>query len=551
MRSPNARSTFSSCFIALALLATSPPPAQALDFDTGNAALEVVIPTVAPIVFQDISPTGGDATLVLRATTLITNAWYDSTAPWHPTAVGVYTRLPRQDPPATNAPLNTALLYASYRVLNSLLPHRAALWDQMMIGVGLDPTNDTMDTTSAIGIGNAAGFGVVQGRQHDGMNQLGDEGDPAYNPQPYSDYTNYVPVNSAFELKFPGRWQPDIQRQGIGLYKIQKFVTPQYALVEPYSYPDPTAFFIPPPIGKSPKAPYQAQADAVLQASADLTEEQKLKAELFDDKIRALGFSAIFAAQGQGLDLLGFIQLDFLTNMAAFDAGIVIWRWKRIYDAVRPFSAIRHVYGEQPVTAWGGPGQGTVNDMPASAWRAYLEEADHPEYPSASTCFCAAHAQAARLFLPGGDALGFPVEWPAGSSRIEPGITPAMDTVLVFPTWSGFVDDCGQSRVWAGVHFQAAVDASAALCDVFGDTAHAYLESLLDGTAPGGACAPPDTGDSFGNLVIANIFPTFVEDYGVDNQLIGSKIVTAPTGGLAARELRTGRSVVVDLARRP
>jgi hypothetical protein len=38
--------------------------------------------------------------------------------------------------------------------------------------------------------------------------------------------------------------------------------------------------------------------------------------------------------------------------------------------------------------------------------------------------------------------------------------------------------------VWAGVHFQAAVNESRALCDVFGSMAHDYLGELIDGTAP-------------------------------------------------------------------
>jgi hypothetical protein len=72
----------------------------------------------------------------------------------------------------------------------------------------------------------------------------------------------------------------------------------------------------------------------------------------------------------------------------------------------------------------------------------------------------------------------------AGSSRVEPGLTPAADISLDFPTWSQFAADCGQSRVWAGVRFQSAVDESAALCAVFGDMAYDYLTALNDGTAP-------------------------------------------------------------------
>ena len=474
------------CVIAMLAMAGPKAHAQAppFDIDNGNAAIEVVIPTVAPIIFTVVSPSGGDATLVLRVTTMITNSWYDATAPYHDTAVGVYTRLGRRpDSEATNRNINTAVLYASYRVLNSLLPGQQMLWRQMLVDVGLDPDDNSTDATTAIGLGNLGGQGVVAGRINDGMNQLGTIGRDN-NPQPYADYTGYKPRNTAYRLRRPSNWQPDIQRQGLGIYKVQQFVTPQYALVEPYSYRTPRWFHVPPPFDSNHRrrGAYRQQADEVLAASAALTEDQKLKAELFDNKILSLGFSAVFAAQSQGLSLLEFIQLDFLTNMAAFDAGIFVWQEKRRWDAVRPFSAINYLYGNQPVTAWGGPGKGTVS-LPANEWRSYLEEADHPEYPSASACFCNAHAQSARRFL-GSDNLFFPTEFPAGSSRVEPGFTPASDTVIVFDTWTDFVDDCGQSRIWAGVHFAAAVEESNAICPAFGNMAYQYMTSLIDGTAP-------------------------------------------------------------------
>lgn len=479
------------CFSFIFLNTISVNAQEAFDFDSGNAAIEVVIPNVAPVVFTEVSPSGGDATLVLRVTTLVTNSWYDATAPYHPTAVGVYSRLGRQPAAeSSNRNINIALIYASYRVLNSLLPKQRPQWRSMLQSVGLNPDDNSEDLNTAVGLGNVAGNAVVEGRINDGMNQLGNE-DRAHNPTPYADYTNYKPINTAYRLLFPSRWQPDIQRQGMGIYKVQQFVTPQYALVEPYSYQAPEDFQVPYPINSFVfnRRAYRQQADEVLIASANLTEVQKLKSELFDNKILSLGFSAVFAAQSQGLSLLEFIQLDFLTNMAAFDAGIFVWQEKRRYDAVRPFSAIRYLYGDQLVTAWGGPGQGTIQ-LPANEWKSYLEEADHPEYPSASTCFCNAHAQSARLYL-GTDALFYPVNYPAGSSRIEPGFTPSTDTSFTFDSWTEFVDDCGQSRVWSGVHFQAAVDESNKICPVFGDMAFEYMTSLIDGSA---SARPPSQG---------------------------------------------------------
>lgn len=470
--------------------AADPSCDELIEFETCNAAVQVVIATAAPVIFQDVSPTGGDATMVLRVTTMITNAWFDATAPYNPNgaAVGVYTRLGhRPAAESTNTNMNIALMYGSYQVLLSLLPHRADMWRQMLLGVGLDPADPaTADPTTPHGIGTAAGLGVVAGRLNDGMNQTGLDGGRSHNPTPYADTTGYHPVNTAYRLVAPSRWQPDLQRQGMGIYRIQQFVTPQFGLTEPYSYPDPQAYSVPPPVNSRVWRflRYKLQADQVLAESADLDDAKKMKAELFDNKIRGLGFSAVDASFAQGLTLLEFVELDFVTNMAAFDAGIFVWQEKRQYDAVRPFSAIRFIYRDSPVTGWGGPGQGTVNDLPADEWVSYLEEADHPEYPSASTCFCYAHAQAARNYLPMGDNLNWTVSFPAGSSRIEPGLVPAAPLDLHFATWTEFAADCGQSRVWAGVHFQSAVDESAAVCDTFGDLASDYLASLVDGSAP-------------------------------------------------------------------
>ncbi|MDE0125858.1 MAG: hypothetical protein OXN97_14895 [Bryobacterales bacterium] len=234
-------------------------------------------------------------------------------------------------------------------------------------------------------------------------------------------------------------------------------------------------------IGDHSYRAYRDQVDAVLRVSAGLTDGQKMQAELFDDKIRSLGLSSNFAGRARRFSTLELIHLDFLQIVAAFDAGIFVWQEKRRHDAVRPFSAVRHVYGSHLVAAWGGPGHGR-SLVRASDWRSYLEEADHPEYPSASACFCTAHAQAGRRFL-GSDTLDLTIEFAAGSSRIEPGTTPSADIAVEFPTWTAFAEACGTSRVWAGVHFEAAVDASQNVCGVFGDLAYDYVASLIDGTA--------------------------------------------------------------------
>jgi hypothetical protein len=466
------------------LQATPPTQALAFDFATGNAPIEVVIPAVIPVIFANVKP--GDATLVLRFTTMLTNSWFDATAPYHPTAIGVYSDLGRRPAGESvdNTHMNTAIMYASFHVLNSLAPQHAADWIALMESLGLDPDDTHEGTGDAIGIGNAAGAALVAVREHDGFNQLGDENGKTYHRQPYSDYTGYEPKNTAYKLKDERRWQPNIDVSRYGITRVQGFVTPQYALTLPYSYDDPEDFGVPLPDksykkGWHGKQKYKAQADQVLEASANLTDEQKLIAELFDDKIRSLGFSALFVAVSQGMSLMEFVHYDFLTNMAAFDVGIVVWQEKRQWDAVRPMSAIHHIYGDDEVTGWGGPGVGTVT-MPGNEWRGYLNVADHPEYPSGSSAFCHAHAQASRLYL-GTDNLGWTVPIPAGSSVVEPGVTPAVDTNLHFATFTEFATECGYSRLYGGVHFEDAILVSADLGTEIGTHAYEFVQAHIDG----------------------------------------------------------------------
>jgi hypothetical protein len=254
-------------------------------------------------------------------------------------------------------------------------------------------------------------------------------------------------------------------------------------LTDTYTNLNLDSFNTPPPNKSKPGLPnYKKQVDEVLAASANMTDAQKMTAELYDNKLLSLGFVALFIAQSRQLSFDEFVQYDFLVNLAAFDTAVVVWKEKLKWDAVRPFSAVRHVYGSGPVTAWGGPGKGTVSDIPASQWRPYLQTADHSEYPSGSAAFCAAHAEASRLFL-GSDNLGWTVPQPMGSSRIEPGMTPGSDINLHWDTWTDFARDCGDSRFWAGVHFRPSIQHAAPLGTSVGEKAYEFVQAHINGTA--------------------------------------------------------------------
>lgn len=121
-----------------------------------------------------------------------------------------------------------------------------------------------------------------------------------------------------------------------------------------------------------------------------------------------------------------------------------------------------------------------MTDIKATEWKAYLPLTDHPEYRSGSSAICGAFAESPKLFL-GTDRIDITVTEPAGSSLVEPGITPKADTTLEWKSWTEFAAACRQSRIWAGVHFTPATDAVASYAPEIGRRAYELVQRHIRG----------------------------------------------------------------------
>jgi hypothetical protein len=75
------------------------------------------------------------------------------------------------------------------------------------------------------------------------------------------------------------------------------------------------------------------------------------------------------------------------------------------------------------------------------------------------------------------------VPQPAGSSRIEPGVTPHTDINLHWDTWTDFEKDCGDSRFWAGVHFRPSIQQAAPLGKRVGEKTYEFVHAHITGNA--------------------------------------------------------------------
>lgn len=473
---------------------------QKFDMVNGNALHGVFIPHLAPFIQQEVAPNFNDPSLLFRYVTLLLNGAFDAVAPYHETAVGVNSRMEHRpiSEYETNENPNTAAMHALYRMMLEFTPHRADEWREMMTVHGFDPDDEsgleldcrvTQDVSSPVAMGNFAAKCVLDAHRHDGFNQFGFETDGVA----FGDTTGYVSVNTHDMLNDPSRWQPLVAPNLQGELVPQKFVTPQYANIEPYSDFDPRAVRVPPPTDSNHAnvEAYKAQVDAVIEASHNLTDEQKMLIEFFDNKLRGMLFRPVLSNHH---DVVDFIQWDFLVNMANYDAGIVVWQEKARYDAARPASAIPYVYGDEMIKARGPPGGDPVT-IPANKWTTYVNTANHPEYPSATASFCATDAVVWRLYS-GTDEIGKYINMegelmggyegvrPTGSSAWEPGQTPIEDTHLGFDSWSEYAEKCGSSRVWSGVHFWPSVQVVDEIGDVVGTAVFKYWESLMLGEAP-------------------------------------------------------------------
>ncbi len=423
--------------------------------------------------------------IVARALAIVHTCMYDAWAAYDPIAVG--TRfgggLRRPDEERRSSHLREAISVSAHRALVDLFPDQQALFDELLTRLGYDALNMTTDPTAPAGVGNVACAAVLAFRHADGANQLGDVNGGV----PYSDYTGYQPVNTPVMVVDPNHWQPLTFSNG----QTPGFVTPHWGNVVSFALPTVTALRPPPP-ALYPENRYERQAEALLRTSAALTDRHKAIAEYWSDGPSSElppGHWNLFAqtvALGHRYSLDEQVKLFFALNNALLDASIAAWECKRFYDYVRPITAIRFLFAGRQVEAWGGPGQGT-RTIDGKDWLPYqlstFQTPPFAEYVSGHSTFSAASAEILKRFT-GTDIFWSGVVIPPGSSRIEPGLTPATPVVLFWPTFSAAADEAGRSRRLGGIHFRDGDLQGRILGRRVGALAWARAQSLFAGTAP-------------------------------------------------------------------
>jgi hypothetical protein len=416
--------------------------------------------------------------MVSRALAVAHTAIFDAWAAYDGIAVGTRlgSGLRRPAPERSLANKNAAVSFAAYRAAVDLFPgDKASVFDPLMASLGYDPGDLSTDVSTPAGIGNVASRALLDYRHHDGANQLGDEtgGVPGV---PYSDYTGYAPLNAPMDIRVafdptsvhdPSHWQPLRYIDGSGTLVTPGFVGAQWQHVIPFAMASGSDLRSPTGPAAFGTTAYRTQCQQLIDLSAALTDEQKMIAEYWADGPHSElppGHWNLFAQQVYHRDRTGdnehdldqAVKLFFALTNAIFDAGVCAWDNKRAYDSVRPITAIRVTFQGQPIQAWAGPGKGTQT-IPGEQWFPYqpttFPTPPFPEYSSGHSNFSAAGAEILKQFT-GSDRFGGTVSFPAGSSRVEPGLTPATDLTLTWATFTDAANQAGISRRYGGIHFE-------------------------------------------------------------------------------------------------
>jgi hypothetical protein len=412
--------------------------------------------------------------MVARALAIIHTCIYDAWAAYDKNALGTqFGPSLRQDPSQRQiANQNKAISFAAYRAAVDLFPgDKATVFDPLMASLQYDPNDTSSDTTTPSGVGNVACAAVLNFRHHDGSNQLGDL---TPGGAPYADYTNYVavnppstvPVNPALVIDV-NHWQPLQYFDATGTLVTQKFLGAQWNKVKPFALTADDQFRSriaesAPALFGSPS--FVQQAQDLMAISANLTDEQKMIAEYWADGPKSetppghWNLFAQFVAARDDHELEDDVKLFFALTNAIFDGGIVAWDAKQGLNSVRPVTAVPFLFQGKQIRAWGGPFKGTIT-MDGRNWTPYQPSSfptpPFPECSSGHSTFSAAGAEILKLFT-GRDTFASSVTFSAGSSIIEPGLTPARAITLTWNTFTDAANQAGISRRYGGIHFEGA-----------------------------------------------------------------------------------------------
>jgi len=189
----------------------------------------------------------------------------------------------------------------------------------------------------------------------------------------------------------------------------------------------------PPAYSTDPSSPFYKMVKQVYDVSQTLTDEQKAMAIFWRDVPGATSpghwlsiVQQVVRQKGSPLDKAALAYA--VSGVAINDALISCFKYKYQHNLVRPITYIRDVMGH-------------------SAWSPYIGTPAHPEYVSAHSNLSAAAASVLeKVFGNLGSFTDHTYDYLGFAPR-------------TFTSFTAIAEDAGQSRLYAGIHYQQSIDA--------------------------------------------------------------------------------------------
>lgn len=446
-------------------------------------------------------------TVLSRTMAIVLTAMYDAWAAYDAKAVGTRLGGTLRRPPAerTLANKEQAIGQAAVRALLFVYPEEADWIREQALRMGVDAGNESRDTATPEGIGNAAADALIAYRRHDGANQMGDEvgGDG----KPYADYTYYSCRNTPEHLVDPTCWMPIPFSDGKGGTVSPGFLTAHWYRVQPFALAR-SDQFRPPPPPKWGSRQLDEEVDEVLRVNAALTLEQKAIVEFMREGPRSTGQSGHWLQFAQDLSRHGRYDLDqdvklfFAVGNVVMDAFIACWEAKRHYDTGRPYWWVRIYKKGQKIRGWAGPGKGCM-EIAAEQWKPYSPDIfvtpPFPGYTSGHATASGAASTVLALFggtdeygaveirnageMTGEDAFTA-AQMQAMDGRVSVDAASTKEVRLPMPTWTSVAEMAALSRLWGGYHIRTDNVEGLKLGRTIARYSWAVYESYFNGTAP-------------------------------------------------------------------
>lgn len=367
--------------------------------------------------------------------------------------------------------------------------------------VGVDPFLKSNNLSTPHGWARRSSQRVIAFAMNDGWNAYGDATRTFFRKR-YADSTGYKPVNpghvSPDKLDFPLRWQPLTQSyDDYGNFAVQKHVTPHIAYtVRPLALSNEEYVKLRAPrlyrqrnsyrsITPHDEARVRRMLKRLLKQSQTMTPDRLVRVIWWDVKVLSLGFFVPYYNFILGTTRRRAFRRALGDSLALHDGILVAWREKRRYDYMRPAPLLRRLFAGRNVTAWRGLDYG-VGRIPVEEWEPAVLTMPHSEYPSASAVICSASLGHLELSLRDEYGANFtvpPFNLSIPTSTLD-GFPPKPELSVFYSSLKDAAKDCGESRLYAGLHFHPAVDTGLKLGAMISRAALQVSTDLDEGRVP-------------------------------------------------------------------